>query len=56
MEVIKYFKVNDKNMIHQNVWNAANMGLRGKFMERNNQNQISKHPIKNLEKQLIKPQ
>lgn len=52
MEVIKYFKVNDnENMMYQNVWNVANTGLRGKFMEKNNQNQVSKHPIKNLEKQ-----
>lgn len=57
MEVRKYFKVNgNENMMYQNLWNAANMGLTGNFME-NNQNQKSKHPIKILGKKnsLIKP-
>lgn len=32
-EIRKYFdQKNDENMIYQNLWNAANTMLRGKFM------------------------
>lgn len=38
-------------MVCQNVWNAADMGLTGKFIEKKiTKNQIFKLPIKTLEK------
>ena len=51
IKIIKYFIVSaNENMICQNVWNAANIGLTGKFMEeKNSQNKISKYLTKNLE-------